>query len=388
MDNSRELTAAPTAIRRLAIAAGCTLAILASSDHLLAQTAPAAPPVAVVVVPVARKPVTPTASFLGRVEAVDKVDLRARVDGYLEKRVFTEGQIVKEGDLLFQIDPQEYEARVAAARANVAVAEANAANTAVQLQRGRELLKSNNIPAAQVDDRAAKDAEARATVLQNKAMLQEAEINLGYTRLSAPLTGQIGRTHYSVGNYVGPSSGTIATLVSRDPMYVTFPISQRELLTLRKKGEETGQDSSTVKVRLQLADQSFYRELGTINFLGIQVSAGTDTVSTRASVANPDGVLIDGQLVSVVLELGKPQLALFVPQQAIQFDQTGYTVLVVDSENLVKQRRVTVGEGREGEVAITSGLEEGERVITEGVQKVRPNQVVQVAEATGQGSPK
>jgi membrane fusion protein, multidrug efflux system len=171
-------------------------------------------------------------------------------------------------------------------------------------------------------------------------------------------------------------------------MYVTFPVTQREMLTLRKMGEESGQDRSAVKVRLQLADQSIYSEYGTINFLDIQFSAGTDTVTVRASVPNPKDMLIDGQLVTVITELGKSQLAIFVPQTTVQFDQTGYSVLVVDAENKVRVRRVTLGLGRDKEVEITSGLEEGERVIVEGIQKVRPDQVVKVAEATAQGQPK
>jgi membrane fusion protein (multidrug efflux system) len=372
----------------LALTLGGAAALLANVPSAGAQTAAAPPPPAVVVAPVARKPVAPTLSFTGRVEAVDKVDLRARVEGYLEKRFFADGQFVKDGDLLYQIEQQEYQSKVDQAQANLASAEASAVNAALQLARGRELLKKDNIPAAVVDERIAKDAEAKASILQTKAALQEATINLGYTKVFAPQAGQIGRSVYSVGNYVGPASGTLATIVSRDPMYVTFPVTQRELLSLRKKAEESHLDRSSIKVRLQLADQSIYAETGTIDFLGIQVSAGTDTVTTRASFPNAKGLLIDGQLVTVIAEIGEPQLALFIPQPAIQFDQGGYSVLVVDAENKVKVRRVTIGQAREGEIEISAGIEEGERVITDGIQKVRPNQVVQVAEAKSQGQSK
>jgi membrane fusion protein (multidrug efflux system) len=366
----------------------CAAAFLAGVELAAAQSAAQPQTAAVVVAPAARKPVTPTATFTARVEAIDKVELRARVEGYLEKRFFADGQFVKEGDLLYQIEEKEYQAKVNQASANVASAEAGAVNASLQLARGRELLKKDNIPAAVVDERIAKDEEAKASVLQAKAALEEATINLGYTKVFAPQSGQVGRSVYSVGNYVGRSSGTLATIVSRDPMYVTFPVTQRELLSLRKMAEERNLDRSAVKVRLQLADQSFYAEYGTIDFLGIQVSAGTDTVTARASVPNPKGLLIDGQLVTAVAELGEPQLALFIPQQAIQFDQGGYSVLVVDGENKVKVRRVTLGPGREGEVQIASGLEEGERVIVDGIQKVRPNQVVQIAEAAPPGQAK
>jgi membrane fusion protein, multidrug efflux system len=320
-------------------------------------------------------------TFTGRIEAVDKVELRARVDGYLKRRAFTEGQIVQNGDVLFQIEQQQYQAKLDAAQANLARAEAAQINTAVQLRRGQELLKNNNIPAATVDERAAADAEAKAVILQMKAAVEEAQINLSYTDVYAPVTGQIGHAVYSVGNYVSPSSGALATLVSRDPIHATFPVSQRELLTLRKKAEETGLDRSAIKVRLELADGSPYVETGVIDFLNVQVSAETDTVIARAIIPNPKLLLIDGQLVTVKIELAAPQTALFIPQKAVQFDQAGYFVLLVDAENRVVVRRIGIGEGRDAEIQIVSGLQPGERVIVEGIQKVRPNQVVQIADA-------
>ena len=375
---------------------GATMRILslaaflaASTGTALAQTAAPTPPApSVIVATVAKKDLTPTLKFTGRVEAVDKVELRARVDGYLEKRDFTEGQMVKKGDLLFRIEQQQYQARVEIAQANLARAQASAQNTGFQLRRGQELLRNNNIAASVVDERAAADAEARATVQQMKASLTEAQINLGYTDVYAPFDGQIGQSIYSVGNYVGPSSNSLATLVSRDPMHITFPVTQRELLDLRKKSEETGADRAAIKVRLQLANGEFYAETGNVNFLDVQVSAETDTVTARAITPNPKLVLIDGQLVTVIVEIATPQGALFVPQKAVQFDQAGYFVLVVGADNKVVVRRVGLGEGRGTEVTITTGLEVNERVIVEGIQKVRPNQVVQVAEPAGEARPK
>ena len=363
--------------------------VAASAGTALAQTAAPAPPApSVIVATVAKKDLTPTLKFTGRVEAVDKVELRARVDGYLEKRDFTEGQMVKKGDLLFRIEQQQYQARVEIAQANLARAQASQQSTGFQLRRGQELLRNNNIAASVVDERAAADAEARATVQQMKASLTEAQINLGYTDVHAPFDGQIGQSIYSVGNYVGPSSNSLATLVSRDPMHITFPVTQRELLDLRTKSEETGADRAAIKVRLQLANGEFYAETGNVNFLDVQVSAETDTVTARAVTPNPKLVLIDGQLVTVIVEIATPQGALFVPQKAVQFDQAGYFVLVVGADNKVVVRRVGLGEGRGTEVTITTGLEVNERVIVEGIQKVRPNQVVQVAEPAGEARPK
>lgn len=341
----------------------------------------AAPAPSVVVAPVAKRDLTPSLKFTGRLEAVDKVDLRARVEGYLETRGFTEGQMVKQGDLLFRIEQQQYKARVEIAQANLARAQATAQNTGYQLRRGQELLRNGNIPASVVDERAAADAEARATVQQMRASLTDAQINLSYTEIFAPFGGQIGQSVYSIGSYVGPSSNTLAKLVSRDPMHVTFPVTQRELLDLRKTAEETGANRSALKVRLQLANGELYAEPGSVNFLDVQVSAETDTVTARAAVPNPKQQLIDGQLVTVIVEIALSQAALFVPQKAVQFDQAGYFVLVVNAEDKVVVRRINLGEGRGTDVVVTSGLEPGERVIVEGIQKVRPNQVVQVADA-------
>lgn len=394
---NRTAPAASSAKRRLRRCHRLALAAVAlpgvfwlalSGEPASAATEPASTaqpaPTEVVVATVAQKEVTQSLTFTGRVEAIDKVDLRARVDGYLEKRVFTEGQMVNKGDLLYQIEQAQYKAKVDIARADVARAQANAVNTGLQLRRGQELLKNNNIPASVVDERAAADAIARAEVQQQQAALRETEINLGYTQIYAPFAGQVGRSSYSEGNYVAPSSGTLAPLVSRDPMYATFPVTQREILALRKKAEETGLERSAIKVHLQLADGSVYPEAGTINFLNVQVSQTTDTLTVRATIPNPKALLIDGQLVVVTADLGQPQMALFVPQQAVQFDQGGYFVLAVDDEQRVKVRRIGLGQGRGTDLEVTSGLKEGERVITEGLQKVRPNQVVQAVAASQQ----
>lgn len=363
----------------MALLVACFIAVSADAAAAPAEADKNAP--AVTVTAATRKELTPTMTFTGRVEAIEKVDLRARVEGFLQKRLFNEGGEVKEGQLLFVIEKAPYEAQLEQIEASIQAADAQVRVAKLELDRNLELLRKQVVAQAKVDEIRAKHDEAEATLLQQKASARQASINLSYTEIYAPVSGQIGRSAFSIGNYVAPSSGTLATLVSRDPMYAAFPVSQREVLAIRKIAAETGADAKAIKLRLQLADGSVYGEIGTMNFVDVTVNKETDTVLARATFANPDRALIDGQLVTVKVEIATGETAIFIPQQSLQFDQAGYFVLVVDKENRVKMRRITIGQGREGELQVTSGLEEGERVITEGVQKVRPDQVVNVAEA-------
>lgn len=350
------------------------------------RAATSAPSVSVVAA--VRKDVTPSTTFTGRVEAIDRVDLRARVEGYLETRQFEEGGEVSEGQLLFTIEKETYVAEVAQQRATVNRAQATVRLAKIELDRQSELLRKQVAPQAKVDEAQAKYGEAQADLQRQNAILEQAQINLKYTEIYSPIAGQIGRSRFSVGNYLGPASGTLATIVSRDPIYATFPVTQRELLAMRKAAAESGIDPRASKIRLRLADGTFYEHAGTVDFVDIQVSQETDSVIVRAKLPNPKRLLIDGQLVSVVVETSTPRSALLVPQQALQFDQTGYFVLIVDAESRVKVRPVGIGAGPEGQVEVTSGLQDGDRVITAGVQKVRPNQLVQVAEDASGASPR
>ena len=345
-----------------------------------AQQAPTAAP-AVSVVKVEQRDITPSTSFTGRIEAIDKVDLRARVDGFLEQRLFTEGQDVKAGDLLFVIEKAPYQADIENVDAAIARAEATLDQAELERRRQAELVKRQATAQAVLDDKIAKAAEARADLRKQQAEMTTAELNLSYTDIKAPIAGRIGRSAFSVGNFVGPQSGTLATIVSQDPMYVTFPVTQRQLLAVRKAGEAGGQDPTSMAVKVQLADGSLYGAVGHLNFIDVQVNQGTDTVQVRATLPNPQGTLVDGQLVTVVVETAKPQAALVIPQQAVQIDQAGRFVLKVDAESKVQVQRITIGAERDGYYVVTNGLALGERVITEGLQKVRPGMAVDAAEA-------
>ena len=337
---------------------------------------PASGPAVVPAVTVARVVIEnyrPTATFTGRVEAIHKVDLRARIDGFLEKRLFDEGTDVKEGALLFVIEKGLYQAAVDEAQAQVTKAEATLQLAEIEVKRQTELVQKAASPQARLDETIARRGEAQGALLAAKANLEKAQLQLGYTDISAPIAGRISRTNISVGNYVTPSTGPLATIVSQDPIYVSFPVTQRELLELRKEESDNRGDYS---VFLQLADGSRYDKSGKVDYLGVTVNQGTDTVQVRAVFPNPNRTLIDGALVNVVAEIGKSEKALLVPQQALQADQAGVFVLVVDKDNKVEVRRVEVAI-RGARIVVTKGLSEGERVIIEGIQKVRPGQVVQ-----------
>lgn len=343
------------------------------------KTGQGGPAPAVVVVKAEQKDVRPSAQFTGRVQAVDDVQLIARVQGFLEKRLFEEGATVKPGDLLFVIDQRPFTVSVEQRAADVARAEAQAYEAKLQFDRGRDLLRSGNIPKAEVDRREATYLTAAAEIKVAQAALDQAKINLGYTDIHAPIAGRISQSRYTEGALVGPQGQPLAEIVSGDPIYVSFPVSQRELLDFRKKGEEQGRAHDVV-VRLTLADGSLYAEPGKVDFLDIRTNPGTDTVEVRAVFPNPNGVLVPGQFASVAVESAKPTAAIVIPQTALQVDQAGPFVLVVDDQGRVETRRVRTGTPQEQGIVVDQGLRAGDSVIVEGIQKVRPGQEVQVSE--------
>jgi membrane fusion protein, multidrug efflux system len=349
------------------------LGVVASCGFAAAQSAP---PPAVSVTPVVSRQVTETVDYIGRITAIEKVDIVARVPGFIQERNFTEGQEVKTGDLLFRIEQDIYKAAVDQARATLAKARATEVNAKLQLERGKELVRNQNIPQATVDQRAADEAGAQAGVMEAQAALEQAEINLGYTEIRSPIDGRIGLAIFTKGNLVQPSSGRLATIVSQDPVYVIFPVSQRNLLDYYRRRPDDADKSAPVTVRIKLPNGTVYPHPGVANFLDVQVDPTTDTVAVRATVPNPEHLLIPGGVVSVSVERGAPKSALTVPQSAVLLDQTGRYVLVVDADKKVEQRRITTGAEQGRNIVVTEGLKEGEQVIVEGIQKVRPGQVV------------
>ena len=345
------------------------------------------PPPAVTIVKAVLQPVGSVSTFTGKVQAVDRIDLRARVEGFLEERAFVEGAEVAKGALLLRIEQGQYKVRVGEAAAAVTRAEASLRLAKVELDRSKTLVQQKVAAQSRLDQAQSAYDVAQADLTSARASLDKAKLDLSYTEIMAPVAGRIGRVSVSVGNFVGPSNGSLATLVSQDPMYVVFPVTERELLEARKEAAESGRTVSSLKVRIRLADGRSYSHSGTIDFVDVQVAGGTDTVTVRAVMPNPERTLIDGQLVTATIEAKDPQNLPVIPQQALQADQQGTFVLVVDNENKVQVRRVQLGPQVEGgRVAAQTGLQDNDRIITEGVQRVRPGQVVAPVEAAG-GTP-
>jgi membrane fusion protein, multidrug efflux system len=356
------------------------LALLAFGSELSSQ---GAPPPAVTVKQVMKRDVADTVTFIGRVVAIDKVEVVARVPGFIQERNFTEGQIVKKGDLLFRIEQDTYKAAVDQQSANLAKAKATEVNANLQLKRNQELVKTQAATQATVDQLAAAEQGAQADILQAQALLEQARINLGYTEIHSPIDGKIGIANFTVGNLVQPSSGSLATIVSQDPIYVTFQPSEADVIAYKRRLAEAGGKNPHLNVHIKLPDGTIYPHPGLTNLLDVQVQPNTDTVTVRAQLPNPEGLLIPGGVVSVIVERGAPQQSLLVPQSAVLLDQAGHYVMVVDDAKKVEERRITTGGEQGRDVVVTHGLKEGELIIVEGVQKVRPGQVVSATVAAG-----
>jgi membrane fusion protein (multidrug efflux system) len=371
------------------------MAILGLASLPAFAQAPGGPPPAVGVAPVARRAVTETNEFIGRVEAVDRVDLQSRVTAFLEERLFEEGAEVKQGDLLFRLERGPFEAQLQIAKAGVAEAQAQLQNANLTLGRAQSLLSTPAGQRSTVDNATAAARSAQAQLLSAQAQEQQAQINLNYTEIRAPVSGRIGRAAVTPGNVVTPSSGALATIVSQDPMYANFTVPVRTMLELRSRYADRG-GWDAVAVRLRLPDGRMYEQNGKLDFVDIDVGRDTDSLALRGRMPNPilpanrgtGRELTAGQLVTVQLASVEPVQVLTVPRAAMMTDQRGDFVYVVGADNKAERRSIRAGSQSTPQlVAVAEGVKEGEQVVVDGLQRVRPGAAVSPApvEAQGQG---
>ncbi len=331
---------------------------------------PASPAVPVTTFVAEARPVSETKDFVGRIEAVERVDVRARVTGYLEAILFKEGEIVKEGQPLYRIEQDLFKAAVEQAQGALDGAKASKKLTKVEMDRANQLMASSYGTPQKRDQALAADENAVANILTAEANLDTAKINLGYTDIKSPVTGKISRTKITKGNVVSPDSGVLTTVVSQDPMYVVFPVSQREFLDVQREGSgDTRRGQLDVTIRF--SNGSVYGHKARIDFVDVTVDKSTDTLIVRATIPNPDDTLIDGQLVRVNIGSGTPEEKIVIPQAALIADQQGTYVFAVEDGKVVV-RRVKLGMEVGANVAVESGLKAGEQIIVEGIQGVKP----------------
>lgn len=359
------------------IAIGVVMLLAACSEQEQSAAANTPPPPAVNVISLEPKEVALTEVLPGRLEASRIAEVRARVTGIVEKRLFTEGSEVKAGDILFQIDDAPYRARYAAAVAQVANAKAVLAEAQYQAERYQRLANDKAISELELIRANAQLDQAKAQLAAAEADKLSSKIDLDYTQVSAPIAGRIGRAFVTEGALVSQNSADLLANVQQiDTMYINFQESSRKLLQ-RYKANAAGElilpEDGSTKVNIILPDGSVYAHQGHLLFSDINVDQGTGQVMLRAEIANPDGLLMPGLFVQVQLTQASYAHAFSVPQRAVMRGDQGDSVMIVDENNILQPRPVSVAGSVDGQWIITQGLKAGERLMVDGFQKSRPN---------------
>ena len=383
----------PTRIGFFRLHPFATLALLAASPIVAACGArsagpPAPGPVEVGVVTITPAPLTLTRELPGRTSPFRVAEVRARVNGIVQKRLFVEGSDVKEGQKLFLIDPAPYAAALDRAKAALARAEATLGNARVQAARNAELIKTNVVSQQDHDNAMAALKTAEADVAAAQAAEQTARIDFGYTTVTAPVSGRIGRSAVTEGAYVQATQASLlATVQQIDPLYVDLTQSADEVLKLRRdlaSGKLQGSGKGQARVRLVTDDGREYAQPGTLQFTDVTVDVGTGSIALRALFPNPKGELLPGMFVRARLEEGVSPQALLVPQVGVTRDQKGVPVaMVVNAERKVERRQLTTDRAVGNAWLVTDGIRAGDQVIVEGLQKVRPGALVNPVPAGG-----
>lgn len=346
--------------------------------------APPAPPPPVTVSHPVERAVTDYADFAARTAAVDSVELRARVSGYLDKVNFKEGALVKQGEVLFEIDPRPYQAYLDQAKAKVSQNEAQLKYHEAELQRQLRLIRSGGSAQADLDKtKADRDVDV-ANIAADKAMVSSRELDLGFCKVRAPISGRISRYNVTVGNLVQAgdlTGGTLlTTIVSVDPMYAYFDVDERTVLRVKeliREGKAQKPDDASIPVWLGLANEAGHPHQGSIDFIDNQVNPKTGTLRVRGVFPNKDEALSPGYFARVRVPIGTAHKALLVTERALDTDQGQKIVYVVDEDNKVTSRPVRLGALHDGLREVTDGLKGGERVIVNGLQQVRPGLTVE-----------
>lgn len=370
--DSRRTRSSAAAIAALGSIALCVVLVPGCASKARGkEQKPAFFPPLVIVAPVIQKTVPIYQDYVGQTNAVNTVQIRSQVEGYLENIAFVEGSTVRKGQLLFRIDPREYQAAVAKAQAALDQSKAALDKAKRDVARYTPLVRQHAVSQEQLDTSMAVEEESQANVEAAKAQLAQAQLNLGYTTISAPFTGRISEAQMKVGALVQPGSSLLATLYSVDPVYVNFSVSESTYLSFEKKAGSRLL-SHLPSVEIILGNNVPYRYKGRINMVAPEVNSATGTLGIRAEVPNPAGFLRPGLFVRVRLMVDEQPNAMLIPAEAVQEVQGVQSVLVVNPQNKVVFRTVTAGATVDKMRVIESGLQPGERVIVQGAQKVRP----------------
>ncbi|MFC3550355.1 efflux RND transporter periplasmic adaptor subunit [Lysobacter cavernae] len=371
-------------LRSVALAAALALALSAcGGDKDAAQGGMPPPEVGVVKVQPANVPLQK--DLVGRLAAYRSADVRARVPGVLQRRVYEEGSDVKVGQVLFQIDPAQLQAEVGQAQAAVAAAQASYANAKATASRARQLAPANFISKSDLDNALAAERSGSASVKQAEAALANARINLGYATVRSPINGRAGKQQVTEGALVGQGTATLLTTVDQiDQLYVNFSLSVAELEQIRS-AQVAGADRAEVQVILP--DGSVYERKGTLDFSGDVVDPATGAIALRARVPNPDKTLLPGTYVTLKAVLGEQANAYLVPQTGLLRDASGAYVLVVGSDGKVARKDVTADRAQGANWVVSKGLAPGDQVIISGIQRAQPGQPAKAMPGSGNGAP-